>query len=301
MKINNKKIIVSTLALAMGAALAGSISGSVAWYQYSTRAAATVSGTSAGTSRNLQVKVGDGSYTQYLDSAAILAKASKGSDGNLLPVGAVVDSTANTVTSFVGNPVYQYETLPAIDKGYIEYTLSFKCEDTTTSGTAQVAKNVFLTTLNVTLAEEKLLPAVRIAISDGTNSYILASAAGDTATQGNLDLNGNGVKDTNEFDQQDAGSTKITYKTPSGTGYQEEYVATAWSSLVTSFGTDPYTEPTGASPITTTLASGDAEVNVKIWLEGWADVDSKNCWDLATALNKSVQVDMRFECKADAQ
>ena len=55
MKISNKKIIVSTLALAMGAALAGSISGSVAWYQYSTRATARMAATSAGTSRNLQI------------------------------------------------------------------------------------------------------------------------------------------------------------------------------------------------------------------------------------------------------
>ena len=56
MKINNKKIIVSTLALAMGAALAGSISGSVAWYQYSTRASAQIAGSAAGTARNLYVK-----------------------------------------------------------------------------------------------------------------------------------------------------------------------------------------------------------------------------------------------------
>ena len=37
MKKNLSKVIVPTLAIAIGAAIAGSISGTVAWYQYSTR------------------------------------------------------------------------------------------------------------------------------------------------------------------------------------------------------------------------------------------------------------------------
>ena len=66
MKIN-KKVMVTTLALAMGAALAGSISGSVAWYQYSTRASAQLTGTSVGTSRNLQIalKPGENEAADY--------------------------------------------------------------------------------------------------------------------------------------------------------------------------------------------------------------------------------------------
>ena len=60
MKTNSKKkIVVSALAIAMGAALVGSISGSVAWYQYSTRTTASMTATSAGTSRDLQIKLAD--------------------------------------------------------------------------------------------------------------------------------------------------------------------------------------------------------------------------------------------------
>ena len=292
MKINNKKIIVSTLALAMGAALAGSISGSVAWYQYSTRASASVSGTTAGTSRELLVRVGDSEFAQHLPSATILSKAIAGGDGELLPVGAVIAS--NEVSSFVGNPVYQYEDLPVIDHGYIQYKLGFKCVDTTTSA-AQVAKKVFLTGLNVTV-DSSLEAAVRIALSDGTNKYVMSKTEGTTTTQGNLDMNGNGVKDTDEFDQADSGSSKITYKS----GSQASYTTTAWGDLLTSFGTDPYTEPSGATPVTTTKEGSDvAEVTVSIWIEGWQDLNSKNCWELADALNKTVQVDMRFEVQAD--
>ena len=57
MKINNKKIIVSTLALAMGAALAGSISGTVAWYQYSTRAPAEFLGVAAHCTENIELRI----------------------------------------------------------------------------------------------------------------------------------------------------------------------------------------------------------------------------------------------------
>ena len=48
---NAKKVVVSVLALAMGAGIAGSISGSIAWYQYSTRTTAQLQGVSAGTDR----------------------------------------------------------------------------------------------------------------------------------------------------------------------------------------------------------------------------------------------------------
>ena len=89
MKTNNtKKIVVSVLALAMGAGLAGSISGSVAWYQYSTRATAQLQGVSTGTSRNLKVRIADGDYDQEtgdweqdLTSAMINTYLGIGGDG----------------------------------------------------------------------------------------------------------------------------------------------------------------------------------------------------------------------------
>lgn len=57
MKKGLQKIVVPTLAICLGAALAGSISGTVAWYQYSTRASAAYLGTSAGTAGNLKLRI----------------------------------------------------------------------------------------------------------------------------------------------------------------------------------------------------------------------------------------------------
>ena len=57
MKSRFNKIVIPTLAICLGAALAGSISGTVAWYQYSTRASTAYLGTSAGTSGNLKLRI----------------------------------------------------------------------------------------------------------------------------------------------------------------------------------------------------------------------------------------------------
>jgi len=57
MKKGMQKIVVPTLAICLGAALAGSISGTVAWYQYSTRASVAYLGTTAGTAGNLKLRI----------------------------------------------------------------------------------------------------------------------------------------------------------------------------------------------------------------------------------------------------
>ena len=57
MKLDMKKIVVPALAICVGAAIAGSVSGTVAWYQYSTRASTAYLGTSAGTAGNLKLRI----------------------------------------------------------------------------------------------------------------------------------------------------------------------------------------------------------------------------------------------------
>ena len=57
MKTRFTKIVVPTLAIAIGAAIVGSISGTVAWYQYSTRVSTAYLGTTAGTAGNLKLRI----------------------------------------------------------------------------------------------------------------------------------------------------------------------------------------------------------------------------------------------------
>ena len=52
----NKKITVVSLSTVLGLGLVGSITGAVAWYQYSTRTTSSIIGTSTGESGILQIK-----------------------------------------------------------------------------------------------------------------------------------------------------------------------------------------------------------------------------------------------------
>jgi len=62
MKTNKAKMIVATLGIVAGAATVGSISGTVAWFQYNTRVTAAYVGTSASVSRNLQIRIQDSNF-----------------------------------------------------------------------------------------------------------------------------------------------------------------------------------------------------------------------------------------------
>lgn len=56
MKINGKNAVIATMAIAMAAGIAGSISGTVAWFQYNTRVTSEFSGTTAKCTEFLQVR-----------------------------------------------------------------------------------------------------------------------------------------------------------------------------------------------------------------------------------------------------
>ena len=88
MKLDLKKIVIPTLAIAIGAAIAGSVSGTVAWYQYSTRVSTAYLGTSAGTAGNLKLRIkGSNNWVNSLtkdDIATYLADNSLGQ--NIIPI-----------------------------------------------------------------------------------------------------------------------------------------------------------------------------------------------------------------------
>lgn len=88
MKLDLKKVIIPTLAIAIGAAIVGSVSGTVAWYQYSTRVSTAYLGTTAGTAGNLKLRIkGTNDWVNSLtkeDMAAYLANNNLGQ--NIIPI-----------------------------------------------------------------------------------------------------------------------------------------------------------------------------------------------------------------------
>ncbi len=252
MKINNKKIIVSTLALAMGAALAGSISGSVAWYQYSTRATAAMQGVSAGTSRNLKI-------TQTAAAAANKAHADWGWDINLgkhdlKPVSPVV--TSGVPGSFKSHGVRQFPFADAEGTEYLHYDLYFQSIDETGN---REAVEVYLETFNVTYGgSKKLDEAIRFAISDGTTSLVTSKDAGTTVTQGHLDLNKDTVDDRWIFEADD----RTGLVNDSGTWKKVDTVHLAKDELIpadTYYGT--YSNYTLSNPIASGTVTAEGGVD----------------------------------------
>ena len=57
MPINKTKYVLAALITCSTAALAGTISSTIAWYQYSTRVSAVYLGASAGSKGNLKIRI----------------------------------------------------------------------------------------------------------------------------------------------------------------------------------------------------------------------------------------------------
>ena len=128
MKTRFTKIVVPTLAIAIGAAIVGSISGTVAWYQYSTRVSTAYLGTSAGTAGNLKLRIkGTDNWLNSLTKEDIKAYLQVENIGqNIVPITAgnmsadaaiaMYDASANPGTTpaemkprFFKNPIRGYD------------------------------------------------------------------------------------------------------------------------------------------------------------------------------------------------
>ena len=250
MKIKKKSIIIPAFALLIGASLAGSISGTVAWYQYSTRVNAAYVGVSGGTSGNLQIKLGDGEWGTRLTKeqiATYIASSDYGSAVQPITSGSMVKDGA-IPANFYLNPVYGQgdayaENWMKASKGnYIVLPLQLRYveRDGTKENSVDaknVAKEVYLSDLliqdDAANAAEDLSDAIRFHINAYADADALVPAnhvnrliskkGGTTVTNGKLDLDGDGVLDfTYDSDKYGFGGdtkTDIVY----GAGVQQSF------------------------------------------------------------------------------
>lgn len=217
MKINTTKLVVGVLAVAGVASLVGSISGTVAWFQYNTRTVAEFTGTTAKCTEFLQVRtVIPGSPTTYGEWKAVLSRsdilqAAGRADDKLTPVTVpgVAKNDAFSASNIFANPVCGYEDYTAWELAkttdYMSFSLQFRVLDidgnTVDAGKeGQIATSLWLTDISVAEKEvsnkEDISKAVRVHLTSGTNYALLAPGDAsavtiDTITHGNLDLGGN--------------------------------------------------------------------------------------------------------------
>ena len=303
----NKKIIVSTLALAMGAALAGSVSGTVAWFQYSTRAQAAYIGTSAHCSEALEIQavksgefLDDAKWTTELSSSDIQDAVTGGTD--LEPITSMAMGSTDKLPviggsnsdkddpKFYKNPIYQFTDKEAWHKAvaanYVQFDLYFHVKDINGASSATyLSKNLYLTDLTIKSVNDNadigLYKAIRVhfATNESTPSNNLfayddgesAAATVSTDVYGNLDLNNDGTFDKSIGYEWDTRST-LVYGDANAQQVAKNAAHKNSSNKVDVLAddSDPYAIVANNGLLGVVPAtSGVFKVTVTIWIEGW--------------------------------
>ena len=224
--------MIPAFALLIGASLAGSITGTVAWYQYSTRVNAAYVGVSGGTSGNLQMRIkgynalnptNDGwvSRITFGDIETYLASTAEEYGKTIVPItSGNMDKDGALPTNFYGNPLYgksgaSYDTWQvAKEENYVFIPLELRYverDGTKEAGEDEknIEKEVFLSELliqedkeNTTDVKEDLSDAIRFHISSYSSAAptvktnrLISKNGGTTATNGKLDLDADGILD----------------------------------------------------------------------------------------------------------
>ena len=233
MKINKIKFVATALITCSIAALAGSISSTIAWYQYSTRATAVYLGASAGTKGNLKIRIKGTNIwltdLTYKDVANYLADQNKGQLVTPITSGPMnaddaIKTNADGEMVFYQNPDggipvehvdYSNQTWKAAnDSMYVSVPLELCFESDATTGHAYLEKDVYISELLIQADwrnnqdnKKDLSSAVRVHISsyqsndqsqDHANTAInrlLSKNGGTVLTEGYLDLDGDGNLD----------------------------------------------------------------------------------------------------------
>ncbi len=307
-----RKLVIASLAVLTGATVAGSVTSTVAWFQYVTRAQIAYTGTTSHCSKLLRISANNG--------------ATWGNDLNLnslhsdkfapITTGALAKNAA-LPNKFYAQPNYRQGAysnwLTASDDLYAKFTILVKVNDG--GGQTQIENDVYLTDVTIQDATTDGAPdlskalRVHVAASDGaTTKYFLfanSSTPGaevSTSVGGKLDINNDNKYDTEGYEWS---SQPIIYG-------EEGAVQTAYaaddSNIIAQ--EDQYGALTGGTPLGSTKESGYLSVTVTIWLEGWAlltyGVDyntsvtstinktNTQIWDSTTYVNKKFNVGLSF-------
>ena len=235
MKINKAKLLVGTLAIVATAATVGSISGTVAWFQYSTRSTVSYTGASAHCSENLQIRIRHSTDEKYpwqsdltaSDISKYLTNATtdttpgigRSNATNLRPVttGQFDVSTTKVpdLADLHKSPIYQIWSTSnwqaATNEDYVVIPLELRVLDVNGKTSAEtLARKIYISNITLQAAsdnpsgKEDISSALRVGISAGnltssvttlTKYTTFSKSGGAVNVAGKLDLNKDGYAD----------------------------------------------------------------------------------------------------------
>lgn len=303
-----RKLVVTALSLLIGASVAGSITSTVAWFQYVTRAQVAYTGTTSHCSKLLRISADNGAtWGNDINLNSLSTTQVKFSP---ITTGAQKKNEA-LPTTFYGQPNYRqgaYENwFTASTDSYAQFTILVKVNDVDGASTpTQLANDVYLTDVTIqdatTGGAADLSNALRVHVATSANKYFLF-AKNDTsiAVGGQLDINNDNKYDTAGYEWD---TTPIIYGAEGAT--QTSYKANDSTIIAAE---DQYGAISGGTSIGSTSTSGYLTVTVTIWLEGWAllttgidhnsstttiNKTNTSIWDSTTYVNKKFNVGLTF-------
>ena len=225
----SKKLIVSALSTGMGVSLVGAITGTVAWYQYSTRSTVSFVGTSVGTSENLLVSFQDDAdeYKNDLYFSDSLVEMAPVTSGALL-------KNAPIVNPFKAQPIYQKfnynQWIDAQNSSYVQFPLYLRLDEIDANGQSVASddeRTVFLSELVIDNAnpnnsgKKDISNAIRVHIETENECMLISKTGETTDVSGYLDLNNDGRPDSDSAAYIFNGNaTPVAYGAGQQTAYQ---------------------------------------------------------------------------------
>ena len=318
--MKKNRFIIPALSLLVGITLAGSISGTIAWYQYSTRAHGAYFGMSGGATGNLQIQLGNGEWLSRLtknDVKSYLDSTEEHYGSLIKPITAtgLGKDDAIDFDKMYSNPIAgagEYEKWQKASKAnYVSLPLKLRFVQNNGSGPVNVGgKDVFLTELYLAASDNNgtkkdLSDAIRFHVSSSAGiNRLISKNGGSIATEGKLDLDGDNQIDQaytlDKYGFKEGSELKdITY----GSGSQEAYAAKVDGGILAGSNEDlslNNTELDGKSKSIGKTLAGDSylQVTITIWIEGWQEFADSPIWD-ADYIDS--QFDIGFEFATDVE
>ena len=227
------KIVLSSLIALVGFTVASSVTSSVAWFQYATRASVAYTGTSAHCSKLLNISVDGGTNwgTDIRSDSLPTAKFAPITTGeqdkdSALPTQTVVTEyeedgvtpkTTVTKSRFYASPDYRQglysNWLIAEDDNYLQFEVLIKLADVDenygTSSQKYLANDVYLTDLTIqNTGSNDLAESVRVHFAstyydnngdEQHKNFLFAKTVTSTEVGGLLDVNDDGKQDTADY------------------------------------------------------------------------------------------------------
>lgn len=299
MKIN-KKVVVATLSTALGLGIVGSISGTVAWYQYATKGMVSIVGNNVSEGGVLQISTDHANWKKDLYTDDV-----KGSyDMKFYPVtfGESVKDDVLPAQAYQ-NPIYgipdmsSWKTATA-NTHYLQYDIYLRAEKYNASGELEAFDApVYISDMKIEDAavNKPVAKAVRVHINvDGGSKFLIAKDVNEIDTHGKLDLDKNGQNDPELGYQWNNPSDEVDYGKQATPVNEDKLSSYTIADLKAT--RDAEGNLSGGTKICDT-SSTYVKLTITVWLEGWQKLGepASAIWDYAQQGGAQFRLGITFD------